>query len=352
MSRLFSPLQVRGVQLRNRVSLSPMQQYRAEAGCARPWHLMHLGARAAGGAGLVMTEATAVQVRGCSTTHDLGLWNDHQAEAMAPVARFVAEQGATFGVQLWHAGRKAPRRRPWEPRTPPPDPWRALGATGAAFAQGEPAPERASDDQLRAVVADFASAASRAHEAGARWLELHAGHGYLLHEFLSPLTNTRDDAWGGSVHGRSRLLLETVDAVREVWPEHLPLSVRLSVVDGPPDGWALGDTVDLLSKLRQGGVDVLVATAGGAVREAAAPPLQGEHHGLLPALREHAQGLTLGVVGGVGHARTAERLVADGGADLVAVARGMLRDPNWTLSAARELGPPIAAPVGHERAWA
>ena len=343
---LFQPFQLRGASLPNRVMLSPMQQYQAVDGLAQPWHLVHLGSRAVGRVGLVMTEATAVSAEGRSTVGDLGLWRDDQAEALRPIAGFVHSQGAAFGVQLGHAGRKGPRALPWEPRGAGGG-WVGLGATGRPFEATDAPPRRATDDDLKRVVEAFSNAARRAAQAGADWIEVHAAHGYLIHELLSPLTNDRNDHWGVDLDGRARLCREVVGAVRAVFAG--PIAVRLSIYDRPDAGWSVDDTVSLGRALAADGADLLVASAGGVDADSKLPPLRGEHHGLVGRLRE--TGLAVGVVGGVHEPSVAQALVASGAADLVALARVLLREPYWMRRAAEQLGATLAAPPPYARGW-
>jgi 2,4-dienoyl-CoA reductase-like NADH-dependent reductase (Old Yellow Enzyme family) len=340
---LFEPLRLRGLTLRNRIVMSPMCQYSAQDGVPTDWHLVHLGSRAVGGAALVMAEATAVEARGRISPGDTGIWNGDQAEAWARIAAFVASQGAVPGIQLAHAGRKASTARPWEggrPLPPAAGGWRPVVApTDEPFAEGFPAPEPLDEAGIREVVAAFARSAARARDAGFRLVEVHAAHGYLLHEFLSPLVNRRGDAYG---QDRRRLLLEVVDGVRAIWPEDLPLFVRLSVTDWAPGG------IDA-RLLRARGVDVVDCSSGGAVpgvRPAEAP---GYHVPFAARVRREA-GMRSAVVGRIEAPTHAEAIVAAGEADLVVLGRELLRQPYWPLHAAATLGAEAPWPVQYVRA--
>src|SRR4051812_44190973 len=251
---LFSPLRLRGVELRNRIGVSPMCQYSSQDGLANAWHLAHLGARAVGGAGLVITEAAAVVPEGRISPQDLGIWSDAHAEALAPIASFIADRGAVAGIQLAHAGRKASTARPWEGGravAPEDGGWEPVGPTDEPFADGYPVPRALTEDEIRAIPEAFAAAARRALDAGFAWLEIHAAHGYLLHEFLSPLSNTRTDGYGGTFEGRARLTLETVRAVRAAAGEDVPVTVRVSATDWTDGGWDGDDTVALARLLQE-----------------------------------------------------------------------------------------------------
>ncbi|MEA2664537.1 MAG: hypothetical protein QOI11_1481, partial [Candidatus Eremiobacteraeota bacterium] len=268
MSALFSPLALREVTLRNRIAVSPMCQYSSHDGFANDWHLVHLGSRAVGGAALVLTEAVAVTAEGRISPQDLGIWQDEHVEQLARIARFVSERGAVWGTQLAHAGRKGSTKRPWEGTgavAPAEGGWTPLGPTTAAFDDSYPDPRALTEDDIAAVIAAFANGARRTERAGGRVIELHGAHGYLLHEFLSPLVNTRSDRWGGSFENRTRLIREVVRAVRAVWPERFPLFVRVSATDYMPGGWDIEQTVELARLLKTGGGDLIDVSSGGAV---------------------------------------------------------------------------------------
>lgn len=337
---LFDPLALRSLTLRNRLAVSPMCQYSAQGGRANDWHLVHLGARAAGGAGLVLFEATAVEARGRISPADLGLWEDAQVEPLARIVRFVDAQGAAAGVQLAHAGRKASTAAPWEgggPVAPSAGGWPAVGPSPLPFAAGYPAPEALDEAGLRGIVAAFAAAARRAQAAGFRAIEVHAAHGYLLHQFLSPLTNRRGDAWGGSFENRTRLLREVVSAVRGAWPDDLPLLVRLSATDWVPGGWDVEQSVELCRALRALGVDLVDVSSGGLVPNAKVPAGPGYQTGFAERIRREA-GIATGAVGLITSPEQADHVVRTGQADLVLLARELLRDPHFPLRAAKALG--------------
>ncbi len=350
---LFDPLTLRGVTLRNRIGVSPMCQYSSADGFADDWHLVHLGRFATGGAGVVFTEATAVSPEGRISPQDLGVWSDAHVETLARIGRFVAAQGAAFGMQLAHAGRKASTRRPWEGSgavTPDEGGWPVVVAPSAeAFADDYLVPQALDEAGIARVVAAFASAATRAVAAGVTVVEIHAAHGYLLHEFLSPLANRRDDRYGGSFDNRVRFLLETVDAVRAVLPDALPLVVRLSATDWRDDGW----TLERLGRARRppprarGRPHRL--QLGGIVPRVRIPVGPGYQVALAAAVRAQANVATA-AVGMIASPEQADTIVRSGQADLVLLARALLRDPHWPLGAARALRQTVGWPVQYERA--
>lgn len=351
---LFRPLALRSVSLRNRIVVSPMCQYSAEDGMPNDWHFAHLAARAVGGAGIVFTEATHVVPEGRITPHCLGLWNDTQRDALARIARFIEAQGAAAGIQLGHAGRKASVTRPWEGTrllACGQGGWPVLGPSALPYSEDFPMPREMSRDDIVAVIEDFRRAACRAREAGFRVLELHAGHGYLFHQFLSPLSNRRDDAWGGSLDNRARLLLDTVRAVREAWPGDLPLLVRLSMTDWVEGGFAPEEAVAVCRMLRDTGlVDLVDCTSGGNDPRQRIPVHPGYQVPLAERARREA-GIMTAAVGLISSPEIAEEIVANGRADLVVMGRMLLNDPHWPLHAAKALrarGP--AWPVQYERA--
>ena len=342
MPELFSPLTLRDLTIPNRVWLAPMCQYSvlAEDGVPTDWHLVHLGSRAQGGFGLILTEATAVVPEGRISAQDTGLWNDAQRDAWAPVVDFVHGQGSTIGVQLAHAGRKASTYRgfPGEPTGSVAEDeggWTSVGPTTDAF-PGYTAPRALSTDDLAAVVTAFADAARRSDEAGFDVVEVHAAHGYLLHQFLSPLSNTRTDGYGGSFAGRTRLLLEVVDAVRAGWPDGKPLFVRISATDWVEGGWSGDDSVRLSAVLKDRGVDLVDVSTGGNVT-ADIPVGPGYQLPFAEAVRRQA-GIPTGAVGLITSPQQAEEVLASGRADAVLLARAALREPSWPLRAAAELG--------------
>jgi 2,4-dienoyl-CoA reductase-like NADH-dependent reductase (Old Yellow Enzyme family) len=336
---LFDALQIRGLTLRNRILVSPMCQYSSEDGFANDWHLVHLGSRAVGGAAGVFTEATAVTAEGRISPEDLGLWKDAHVEPLARIVRFVHGQGSHAGVQLAHAGRKASTYRPWAPATgsvpPAAGGWTAVAPSAVAF-EGYAVPQALSESRIREVVRAFADAARRAREAGFRIVEIHGAHGYLLHEFLSPLSNRRDDRYGGAFENRTRLIREVVESVRREWPERLPLFLRLSATDWVEGGWDVEQSVELAKQLRPLGVDLVDCSSGGLVAAAKIPVAPGYHVPFAERVRREA-GVLTGVVGLITDAGQADEIVRAGKADAVLLARQMLRDPYWPMHAAEEL---------------
>jgi 2,4-dienoyl-CoA reductase-like NADH-dependent reductase (Old Yellow Enzyme family) len=342
---LFSPLTLRSITLRNRIAVSPMCMYSASEGRANDWHLVHLGARAAGGAGLVVFEATAVEARGRISSADLGLWDDSQVEPLARVVRFVEGQGAVAAVQLAHAGRKASTAAPWEgggPILPSAGGWTPVGPSALPFTDAHATPTALDEAGLRAVVEAFAAAARRARAAGFRALEVHAAHGYLLHQFLSPLSNRRDDRWGGSFENRTRLAREVVQAVRREWPDPFPLLVRISATDWVAGGWDPDQSVELCRALRGLGVDLVDVSSGGILASAPVPAGPGYQTAFAERIRREA-GIATGAVGMIVSPEQADHVVRTGQAELVLLARELLRDPHFPLRAAKALG--------HEGPW-
>lgn len=352
MSELFSVLRLRGLEFRNRVFVSPMCQYSSRDGLANDWHMVHLGSRAVGGAALVCAEATAVSPEGRISPADAGLWSDAHAEAFAPVAAFIKSQGAVAAVQLAHAGRKASTDLPWrggKPLSNDDGGWQTLAPSALPFAEGHPVPREMNDEDLDAVVSQFRDAAARAHAAGFEVVELHMAHGYLLHEFLSPLSNRREDEYGGGFDRRVRFPLRVTESVREVWPERLPLFVRISATDWAEGGWDLEQSVEFSKMLKARGVDLVDCSSGGLVPGVKIPVGPGYQVPFAAAVRERASVAT-GAVGMITEARQAEEIIARGEADAVLLARAMLRDPYWTLHAAKALGVKAEWPVQYGRA--
>jgi 2,4-dienoyl-CoA reductase-like NADH-dependent reductase (Old Yellow Enzyme family) len=353
MSHLFDPLTIRSVRFKHRVWVSPMCQYSCDAdGLALPWHLVNVGRYAVGGAALVFTEATAVAAEGRITPSDLGIWSDAHARALAPIAAFIKSQGAVPGIQLAHAGRKGSTAVPWKggKRVAPEDGgWTPVAPSALAFSPTYPEPAALDTKGVADVIAQFAAAAKRAREAGFEVVEIHSAHGYLLHQFLSPLSNHRDDAWGGDFDGRTKLALNVAAAVREAWPADLPLFVRISATDWAPGGWDLPQSVRLAAKLRECGVDLVDCSSGGLVADAKIPVGPEYQVPFARAIREEARVAT-GAVGMITLPEQAERVVESGAADAVLLARALMRDPNWPLHAARALGVDVPWPVQHERA--
>ncbi|MEZ5288249.1 MAG: NADH:flavin oxidoreductase/NADH oxidase [Vicinamibacterales bacterium] len=352
MPTLFEPFTLRGLTLPNRIVVSPMCQHSADDGLATPWHAVHLGSRAVGGAGLVFTEATAVTPEGRISPQDLGIWSDAHAERLAPIVRFIHEQDRPVGMQLAHAGRKGSTLRPWE-GTGAVDAdaggWAPVGPTGDAFAANYPVPEVLDAAGLAAIVEAFRAAAVRARAIGIDVAEVHAAHGYLLHEFLSPLTNTRTDAYGGSFEGRIRLCLEVVDAVRAVWPERLPVFVRISATDWTDGGWDIEQSIELARRLAARGVDLVDCSSGGNVASATIPVGPGYQVEFAERIRHEAR-IPTGAVGLITTASQANAILAEGRADCVLLARELLRDPCWPLHAAQELGVAADWPAQYLRA--
>jgi 2,4-dienoyl-CoA reductase-like NADH-dependent reductase (Old Yellow Enzyme family) len=338
---LFSPLALRSVALRNRIAVSPMCQYSAADGRANDWHLVHLGGRAVGGAGLVVFEATGVEARGRISPADLGLWEDAQIEPLARIVRFVEAQGAAPALQLAHAGRKASVRPPWDsggaPLPAAEGGWTTVAPSAIPFADGYPAPHALDAAGMAGVVRAFAGAARRAAAAGFRAVEVHAAHGYLLHQFLSPLSNRREDAWGGAFENRTRLVREVVSAVRAEWPEPLPLLVRISATDWVEGGWDVEQSVALARVLGTLGVDLVDVSSGGLVATAKVPAGPGYQTGFAERIRREA-GVATGAVGMITSPEQADHAIRSGQADLVLLARELLRDPHFPLRAARALG--------------
>jgi 2,4-dienoyl-CoA reductase-like NADH-dependent reductase (Old Yellow Enzyme family) len=356
MAGLFDPITFRSVTLRNRLGVSPMCMYSSVDGYANDWHLVHLGSRAVGGYGLVMTEATAVEARGRISPEDAGLWEEGQIEPLRRITDFIRKQGAVAGIQLAHAGRKASTARPWghskpnKPLSMEEGGWRVVGPSAIAFDRGYQEPVELSEEEIRGMVRKFVDATRRAIAAGFQVIELHGAHGYLFHEFLSPLANARKDAYGGSFDNRIRFLLEVVDAVRRETPEGMPLFVRLSCTDwaekagsavagnaGAEGSWTLEQSIELSRRLAGRGVDLIDCSSGGMIPHARIKAVPGYQVPFARAIRKEA-GIATAAVGLIDEARQAAAVVAEGAADMVFTARQALRDPYFPLHAARELG--------------
>lgn len=347
--RLFTPLQLRGIETRNRVVISPMCQYSAHEGHMDDWHLVHLGRFAIGGAGIVFAEATAVQKCGRITHGCPGLWSDSQIPGHARVAQFLSRNGAIPAVQLGHAGRKAGMQRPWYGNGPLNEddfargdmPWTPVGASAVPVSDGWPVPHELTVPEIQQLIEDYVSAARRALEAGYKIAEVHGAHGYLVHSFLSPISNRRTDEYGGDLQGRMRLALEITDAVRSVWPDDLPVFFRTSAVDGMEGGWTLDDTVVLARSLKVLGVDVVDCSSSGIAGAATAGKGQKRQPGFqvpyAARVRSEADIKTM-AVGLITHPVQAESILEAGSADLIAIAREALVNPMWALHAARDLG--------------
>ena len=355
MAHLFEPLALRSVTISNRVAVSPMCEYSSDDGFANDWHLVHLGSRAVGGAGLVLTEATAVEARGRISARDLGLWKDAHVEFLSRIVRFLEARGAVSGVQLAHAGRKASTAVPWEGGAgvpPAAGGWEPIAPSAIPFSERTLTPRAMALDDVAEVVRAFAAATRRSVAAGFRVIELHFAHGYLVHEFLSPLSNRRQDAYGGGFEQRIRLALEITRAVRAEWPDRLPLLARLSCTDWVEGGWTLEESVELARRLAAEGVDLVDCSSGALVPYARIDAVPGYQVPFARRIRAEA-GVSTAAVGLISTPAQAEAILRDGDADLVMLARAMLRDPYWALHAAEELGHPEARriPVQYLRAF-
>lgn len=352
MSLLFQPLRLRKVTFKNRLVVSPMCQYSSTDGFANDWHLVHLGSRAVGGAGLVLTEAAAVSSEGRITPSDLGIWQDDHLPYLQRITAFLDAQGAVPGIQLAHAGRKASHHVPWaggRPLGTNEGAWATVAPSAVPFSDSSPVPAELDATGLEKVRQDFESAARRAVRAGFRVVEIHAAHGYLLHEFLSPLSNHRTDAYGGSFENRCRLLREITERVRVVWPDDWPLFVRISATDWTEGGWTGDDSVALATALRPLGVDLIDCSTGGNVPGAAIPTGPGYQVPFAERIRRET-GVPTGAVGLITSAAQAETILDSGQADLIFIAREFLRDPHFPLRAAHERGESVPWPVQYERA--
>jgi len=352
MSSVFEPLNIRNITFKNRIVVSPMCQYSAIDGFANDWHLVHLGSRAVGGAGLIITEAAAVSPQGRISPGDLGIWKDEHIEFLKRITAFIEKQGAVAGIQLAHAGRKASHHTAWDggkSLTENEGAWQTIAPSDIPFAPGEPVPDQMSLVQIRQCITDFATAAQRALDAGFKLIEIHAAHGYLINEFLSPISNKRTDEYGGSFNNRIRLLLEITEATRKVMGYNLPLFVRISATDWIEGGWTPEDSVALAKILKTASVDLIDCSSGGN------SPLQKITTGPLYQLsfaekiKKDANILT-GAVGMITNAAEAEQIIKNKQADLVIIGRQFLRDPYFPLHAAKELGNEIKWPVQYERA--
>jgi len=355
MPQLFEPLRLASVTFKNRVGVAPMCQYSAEDdGRATDWHLAHLGSRAAGGAGLVITEATAVEARGRISRRDLGLWDDAQIEPLARIVRAIEAQGAVAGIQLAHAGRKAAVNVPWlggGPLRAEDGAWNVIGPSAAAFAENFPVPTELSQRDLLEVRNAFVSAAVRARQAGFGLLELHGAHGYLLHSFLSPLSNRRSDEYGGTFDNRVRFVLEVTRAVRGVWPADRVLALRVSATDWLEGGWTGDETVELAQRLEREGVDLVDCSSGGTSTGAVIPLAPGYQVPFAQAVKR-ATKLATAAVGLITEPAHADAIVREGAADLVLLGRELLRNPYWPLHAARTLAQSAPVPPQYARAFA
>lgn len=352
MSQLFTPLQMRSVTLRNRIFVAPMCQYSCSDGIPDNWHLVHLGSRAVGGAAMVMAEATAVSPEGRISPGDCGLWNDAQAEAFAPIAHFIAEQGAVPAIQLGHAGRKASVLPPWQGGDAISDTeggWQPLAPSALPFGPGSPEPRELSSAELDQICEQFVASAGRALKAGFQVVEVHMAHGYLLHQFLSPLSNQRTDDYGGSLVNRMRFPLQVAQRVREVWPQELPVLVRISATDWVEGGWDIDQSLQLCQQLKALGIDMIDCSSAGLVPDAVIPVGPGFQTPLAAKIRQEV-GILTGAVGLITEPVQAEQIVATGQADVVLLARELLRDPYWPMRAAQVLRAEHSWPLQYERA--
>jgi 2,4-dienoyl-CoA reductase-like NADH-dependent reductase (Old Yellow Enzyme family) len=353
MAHLFEPLKIRDVELAHRIVVSPMCQYSCKDGFATDWHFVHLGSRAVGRAAAVIAEATAVTADGRISPQDLGIWTDAHVEPLHRTFSFIAGQGAVPGIQLAHAGRKASTNQPWnggKPIIPAEGGWTPIFAPSALpFAEGYQTPQALSVSEIAGIVQAFAAAARRAEAAGAKLIELHAAHGYLLHSFLSPISNQRTDQYGGSFANRTRMACEVVSAVRKVWPEKYPLWVRISATDWIEGGWTVEESVELARTLRPMGVDLFDCSSGGNVYGAKIPVGPGYQAAFAGQVRREA-GVLTGAVGMITDPAQADQIIRSGQADVVLLARQFLREPYWPLLAARALGHDIKWPLQYDRA--
>ena len=352
MAHLFDPLSIRGITLQNRIAVSPMCQYSSDDGFANDWHLVHLGSRASGGASLVFTEATAVTAEGRISPEDLGIWKDEHVEFLSRIVKFLKSQGTVPGMQIAHAGRKGSTQRPWvgsSKVTLADGGWVPIAPSAVAFSDTYPMPRAMTKEDIRGVVDAFAAAARRALEAGFQVLEIHSAHGYLAHEFYSPLSNFRQDEYGGSFENRTRIGREIVTAVRKVWPDHLPLFIRISATDWKEGGWDLDQAVELARQLKPLGVDLVDCSSAGLVVDQKIVAGPGFQVPFAERIRRDAN-IPTATVGLIETKEQVADILAKNQADLVLMAREFLRDPYWPLRAARELGHKISWPAQYLRA--
>lgn len=352
MSKLFSPLVIKDIEFKNRIVISPMCQYSAVDGFANDWHLVHLGSRAVGGAALIIQEATAVSAEGRITPSDLGIFKDEHVEKLLSITQFIHHQGAIAGIQLAHAGRKASCPAPWDggkQLNEEEGGWTTVAPSAIPFNPDDSVPHALDSDGLRKVISDFRIAAKRSLQAGYKVLELHAAHGYLIHQFLSPLSNHRTDNYGGVFENRIRLLLEIVKGVQTVWPKTLPLFVRISATDWAEGGWNIDDSVKLSSILKTEGVDLIDCSSGGLVPHAKIPWRPGYQVTFAERIKKEA-GILTSAVGLITEVEQAEHILKKGEADLILLGRQSLREPYFALQAANQLGEDITWPVQYVRA--
>lgn len=354
MPHLFDPLTIKSVTLRNRIGVAPMCQYSYQDGFSNDWQVAHLGARAAGGAGLIISEATAVEARGRISPQDVGIWSDAHIAPLARVTAFIKSQGAVPGIQIAHAGRKANTHSPWNGGKPvpaeAPGSWQPIGPSPIPFNAEFQTPHELTLPEIHAVQAAFQAAAARAHAAGFEWLEIHAAHGYLIHNFLSPLSNQRTDDYGGSFENRIRFLLETVRAVRPAWPQDLPLTVRISATEWVEGGWTLPDSIELAHRLKAEGIDLIDCSSGGNLPHVPVPVGPGYQVPLSEEIRQQT-GILTAAVGLITTPAQADEIIRSGRADLALLGRAMLREPYWAIDAARALQQPAPIPPQYLRAY-
>lgn len=352
MSKLFSSLRIKDITFRNRIVVSPMCMYSGDDGFANEWHLVHLGSRAVGGAALVIQEATAVSAEGRISAGDLGIYRDEHTEMLRRITSFIHQQGAVAGIQLAHAGRKASYARPWDggkQLKKNEGGWKTVAPSAIAFSPGDDAPGAVDEEGIQKVISDFRMAALRALKAGYKLIEIHAAHGYLIHQFLSPLSNHRTDRYGGSFENRIRFLLGIIKEVQSVWPQNLPLFVRISATDWAEGGWNIYEAVQLASILKQNGVDLIDSSSGGLVPGVKIPLGPGYQVPFAERIKNET-GILTGTVGLITEARQAEDILQKGQADLILIARESLRDPYFALNAAKLLGDNIEWPLQYLRA--
>ncbi|MGE5420727.1 MAG: NADH:flavin oxidoreductase/NADH oxidase [Chloroflexota bacterium] len=350
MSMLHTPITIKGITLRNRITMSPMCQYSSKDGFANDWHLVHLGSRAAGGAGLIIMEATSVLPEGRISPDDMGIWSDEHIDYLKKITGFIHRHDSVAGIQLAHAGRKASCAAPWNGGIQldlASGGWQTYGPSPVPFLEGVRPPEALDDKGIEEVITAFRNASRRALEAGFKVIEIHAAHGYLLHEFMSPLSNHRTDGYGGTFENRIRLLCRVIDSVKTIWPQENPLFVRISSTDWTEGGWTLEDSVRLAGVLIEKGVDLIDCSSGGNVFHAKVPVGPGYQVPFSEAIKK--TGMLTGAVGMITTASQAESILADGKADIILMGRQLLRDPYFAMHSARELGDDITVPKQYLR---
>jgi 2,4-dienoyl-CoA reductase-like NADH-dependent reductase (Old Yellow Enzyme family) len=352
MSKLLSPISIKSIRFKNRIIVSPMCQYSSQDGFATDWHLVHLGSRAVGGAGLIITEATAVSPEARISLEDLGIWKDEHLEKLSQITAFISAQGCVPGVQLAHAGRKASTAVPWKGRAEVPASeggWQTVAPSGIPFSDTYPQPVALDAAGIEKIVSDFTAAARRALQAGFKVIEIHAAHGYLVHQFLSPLSNQRTDEYGGSFENRIRLLLRIIDGISSVWPNDLPIFVRISATDWAEGGWNVDESIQLAQVLKEKHIDLIDVSSGGLA--AHQKITTGPAYQLPFASRiKRETGILTGTVGMITNATQAETILVNGDADMIIMAREILRNPYFPLEAGRDLKDAVEWPVQYERA--